>query len=241
MVEYEEEAEKPIKLHYIFKFFDGTSTTVEIQLDPGTLNCLTPVDDPPDWARLTFNQCPNCPLKEAEHPCCPVAANISHLIYSFGDFSASETLNVMVLTKQRDYMKSTTVRDGLTSIMGVYMVTSGCPIMEKLKPLVRYHLPFASLEESVFRVVSMYLLIQHFLMKKGKKPDWELVQLEKIYDQIRQVNSGISKRLRNAAQKDAGLTALSNLDNLASLVPFVIDETLDKIENSLSSYLEDKI
>jgi hypothetical protein len=239
MVEFEDEDEKPLKFHYIFKFFDGSSTTAEIYLDPKTLDCTMPVDDPPGWARLSFNQCPNCPLKEDEHPYCPISSNISHLINLFGDFSSSETAHVIVMTKQRDFSKSTTVREGLTSILGIYMVTSGCPVMEKLKPVVRYHLPFSSLEESVFKVVSMYLLIQYFLRKKGKRPDWDLVKLENIYDQVRMVNAGISGRLKNAAKKDASLTALSNLDNLASLVPFVIDETLDKIENSIGSYMED--
>jgi hypothetical protein len=228
-----------IKYHYVFKFFDGSSASVEVFLDAETLAIDTQPGEPPDWARLEYNQCPGCPLDTSRHEYCPIAVNIAHLVSSFGDFSSSETAHIIVMTRQRDYSKSTTVRDGLTSLLGIYMVTSGCPIMEKLKPLVRYHLPFLSLEENVFRVVSMYLLIQYFLMKKGKRPDWGLEKLETIYDHIRRVNAGVAKRIKNAAKKEASLIALANLDNLASLIPFLVDETLDRIGASLESYLEE--
>ena len=33
--------------------------------------------------------------------------------------------------------------------------------MESLKPMVRFHLPFATVEETVFRSVSTYLLSQY--------------------------------------------------------------------------------
>ncbi len=66
--------------------------------------------------------------------------------------------------------------------MGIYMVTSGCPVMGKLKPMVKFHLPFASGEETSYRMVTMYLLAQFFKYKNGKEPDWDLKNLVKIYD-----------------------------------------------------------
>jgi hypothetical protein len=240
MPSFKETPERPIKYHYIFKFFDGSSTSIEIFLDPETLHCAPPESDLPNWAKLSFNKCENCtlPPKGTDNEFCPVAANISNLD-SFGNFSSNETAQVSVLTRQRDFSKSTTVAEGLTSILGLYMVTSGCPIMDKLKPLVRYHLPFSSLEENVFRVVSMYLLVQYFLDRKGRRPDWGMKKIQDIYEQIRIVNAGVARRLKGAARKDASLTAMANLDCLASLVPFVIDETLERIESSLRAYMED--
>jgi hypothetical protein len=235
----QDDSYKPIKFHYIFKFADGNTASFEILLDSKTLNCITSNTDPPEWAKLTYCQCKNCPLDESRHTFCPIASNIAGLVDTFKDFSAYETAFVLVMTKQREISKSTTVQEGLSSLLGVYMVTSGCPIMEKLKPIVRYHLPFATLQEQVFRVVSMYLLVQYFLMRKGKKPDWELKNLEGIYEDISLVNAGFSMRLKNAAQKDASLTALASLDYTASLLPLVINDTLDAIENSLSSYMKD--
>lgn len=229
---------RPLSFNYIFKFIDGTSQSFEIILDPRTLNCIGPgIQIYPEWARLSFNKCPNCPLNESKNEYCPIAVNIANLVAAFKDHSSYENTYVLVMTRHREYSKNTTIETGLTSLLGIYMVTSGCPIMEKLKPLVRYHLPFATLHESVVKVISMYLLIQFFLKRKGKKPDWDLKKLEKIYDDVMKVNSGISQRLKSAARNDASMTAISTLNHLASLVPFVITDTLDEIEDSLSSYL----
>lgn len=228
----------PLSFNYIFKFMDGSSKSFEILLDHKTLRLIAPERQAtPEWARLTFNQCHNCPLNESEYEFCPIAVNIANLVSAFSERASYENVHVLVMTKQRDISKNTTMEEGLSSLLGIYMVTSGCPRMEKLKPLVRYHLPFATINETVVRIVSMYLLIQYFLKRKGKKSDWDLKKLEAIYDEVMKVNVGISQRLKIAAEKDASITAVANLNYLASLVPLLITDTLDEIEESLNSYL----
>ena len=59
------------------------------------------------------------------------------------------------------------VQMGVSSLLGVIMTTSGCPIMAQLKPMVRFHLPFASLEETIFRMVSMHLVAQYLRHQDG--------------------------------------------------------------------------
>ncbi len=172
-------------------------------------------------------------------PNCPIAYSIASVSDLFGEFSSHETAHVIVMTRNRDYAKSSTLQAGLTSLIGLYMATSGCPHLDKLKPLALSHLPFASLEESVFRTAAFYLMMQYYRSKKGKRPDWNLKGLSNIYENIRQVNAGMTRRLRRAAKREASLTAVANLDHTASLVPFVIDETLEEMEGSLSTYLED--
>ena len=53
------------------------------------------------------------------------------------------------------------------------------------------------------------------------------------------MNAGIAERLKNFSEKDAGLSAIGNLDDLAMLVPIVINETLSEMEDSFSSYLNE--
>jgi hypothetical protein len=224
---------------YIFKFLDGTSRHVEIRLDKKSMDLVPPDGELPEWTRFNFHTCEGCTLQEKGGNHCPVAVNISGVIGYFSDLSPNEATHVMIMTKNRDYSKSVTLQDGLSALLGLCMAASPCPVLGKLKPLVRYHLPFATLNESVFRVASMYLLVQHFLWRKGKKPDWELKGLTSIYEKIHLVNSGMTKRLMLAAQQDSSLKAIASLDHTASLVPFVINETLDDIEASLSSYMED--
>ncbi len=120
------------------------------------------------------------------------------------------------------------------------MVTSGCPIMEKLKPMVRHHLPFATTEETTYRVLSMYLLAQYFLYKRGKKPDWDLKGLVDIYDNIRTLNKAFCGRISHVEFKDAGINAVVILDNFADMVRYSIDkDNLDKIEVLFEAYLQD--
>lgn len=116
----------------------------------------------PEWTELKNFKCPNCLLVENEYKYCPIAVNIIDLIDFFKTSSYPE-VNVIVDTEIRRYSKHPSLQKGISSLMGIYMVTSGCLIMEKLKPMVRYHLPFATLEETSYRMVSMDLLAQYFL------------------------------------------------------------------------------
>jgi hypothetical protein len=117
------------------------------------------------------------------------------------------------------------------------MVTSGCHIMEKMKPMVRYHLPFASMWETGYRVLSTYLLAQYFLNKRGRQPDWDLKHLVDIYADIQTVNKNISQRLNQMKNQDATLNALIKLDMFAKRISVSIDkESLDEIESLFDAY-----
>ena len=82
-----------------------------------------------------------------------------------------EEVDVRISTDERSYVKHTTMSEALSSLLGVYMVTSGCPIMDKLRPMVRFHLPMASSEETTFRAIAMYLVAQYFRARHGQDPD----------------------------------------------------------------------
>ncbi len=110
--------------------------------------------------------------------------------------------------------------------------------MERLKPMVRFHLPFASLTETIFRMVSMHLMAQYFLNQEGKAADWKLTGLENIYAEVGQVNRDFAQRLADAAKKDANVNALVNLDCFATMVPLAAEETLNEIKSYFSAHLK---
>jgi len=170
-----------IRFFYTFKFPDGVVKQFDVLLNASTLELITPKDLPkPSWTKLKYKQCEQCPLSDdVEH--CPVAVNLGNLVETFKDSQSYEHTTVQVQTPERTYEKQTTLQKGLRSIIGIYMVTSNCPVMDKLRPMVKFHLPFGSLEETVYRAVSMYLTAQYLLMRKGKTPDWDLKKLTEIY------------------------------------------------------------
>ena len=225
-----------LRFLYTFQFPDNTERQFEIRLNAKTLELVNKKDLPkPAWTKLKYKQCEHCPLGD-EHEYCPVAVNLSALVESFKDSISYESTNVRVQTNERIFEKMTTVQKGLSSIVGIYMVTSDCPVMDKLRPMVRFHLPFGTMEETVYRAVSMYLTAQYLLMRQGKTPDWDLTKLVEIYRAVNDVNRGISNRLASASEEDANTNAVVILSAYAEMIPFSIERHLAELEYIFSEY-----
>jgi len=76
-------------------------------------------------------------------------------------------VNASVTGPNRAYMHETPLHVALSSLIGLYMATGGCPVMERLKPMARFHLPFADEEETMFRAMSAYLLDHYKVYRKA--------------------------------------------------------------------------
>jgi hypothetical protein len=212
---------------YIITYEDGKETVIDIPLDERTMNLPEKQgSDFPDWTRLDFCKCPVCPYDSASKPFCPVAVNLSEVTRLFSDKASTMMVDTRVITKQREYFKRASLQSALSSIIGIYMSTSGCKLMDILKPMARHHLPFATLEETVYRSVSSYLLLQYLLKRKGQDPDWDLEKLRKSYSDIESLNSAMTDRVRKASEKDANYNAVIILDAFAKMVPWSISQGL---------------
>lgn len=227
-----------IRFVYSYKFSDGTSKNFDIRLDAADLNLIAERPaDLPLWAMLTFNKCAICPLSEKDHVYCPISANLAGVVEEFKNLLSHERVSVTVACEERFYGKETTVQGGLSPLLGIIMTTSGCPVMEQLKPMVRFHLPFASLDETIFRGVVMYLLAQYFRKQDGKSAEWSLDGLAAIYAEVGQVNRDFANRMRAAARKDANVNALVNLDVFATMMALAADDTLNRLKPYFSAHL----
>lgn len=231
-----------ISFHFKYTFNTGTVKEFLLQLDRHTLNLAQPEKASyPEWTALQFFQCPNCCLNPAQNRCCPSAVSLLEIIQAFKDSVSYEEVDVTISTKARDYIKRTTLQKGLSSLLGLCMATSGCPTMQKFKPMARFHLPFATNEETMYRVISMHLLAQYFLSKRGKTPDWDLKKLVHMYEEVKTLNRSFSERLANISTKDASLNALAILDWFAESVTFSLNrEILDEIEELFTAYFIDQ-
>ncbi len=229
----------PIQYRYHFRLEDGQERTVEVRLDPETLNLLrTPRPHYPAWTRLDSHQCAHCPLQSTEHPHCPVALNLVEIVEAFDQTISYTRGTVSVDVDERRYEKEVPAQKGISALLGIYMVTSQCPIMEKLKPMVRFHLPFATPDETLYRSLSMYLLAQFFVAKNGGAPDWTLKGLAKIYEDVKVVNKAMGDRLRSAFHEDAGVNAVVILDTFAENAKYQIGaDRLEDLERLFAPYL----
>jgi hypothetical protein len=213
--------------NYKFIFKNGVEREFNIELDSLTLNLIkTGGKVCPEWTKLGWFKCPNCTLDERQYEFCPIAVNMLEVIDYFNNFVSHEQVEVVVTAQERKYIKRVSLQHGVSSLIGIYMVTSGCPVLDKLKPMVRFHLPFATIEETKYRAISMYLMAQYFLYQHGSKPDWNLRKLAEAYENIRVVNESFCKRLRTIQGKDATLNAVVVLDIFADSVNFSIDSRM---------------
>lgn len=74
--------------------------------------------------------------------------------------------------------------------------------------MARFHLPLASMEDTMFRVTSMYLMAQYFRHKEGRKSDFEFSGLKNIFANMHLLNIMIAERIKNATQTDSSLNAV---------------------------------
>jgi len=226
---------------YKFSFDNGTSKEFVLNLDRKTFRLVAdPLQSPPDWTLLDCNKCPNCPLNSPKTTYCPVALSVVDVVGFFKDAVSYEKTYVMIESETRTYIAKVSVQEGIKSLVSIYMVASDCPILSRLRPMLRAHLPFPTMEESIYRLVSMYLLAQYFLFREGKKADWELKDLLAICGDVQTVNRSFFKRLRGEKVKDASLNALVALDSfVAYAASFLEDNSLKDVKTLFGPYLDD--
>jgi hypothetical protein len=184
----------------------------------------------PEWARLGYHQCPPCPLCCTEHPFCPVALSIADLVTTFKDIASHITCTVTCISPERTVTKQTVVQEGLASILGLLMAISGCPIMGFFKPLAQFHLPFASVDESIFRIVAVYMLRQYY-RKDGAIDRLSLDDIRNHYALVKQVNKGILKRIQSITDLDADKNAIVTLSSLGQILEMEIDANLESLRH----------
>ncbi len=229
-----------LTLKYKFSFAKGTPREFLITLDPRTLKLIAArPENPPSWTQLEYNKCPNCPLDAIKHPHCPIALSVIDVVDYFKDLVSYEKTYISIESGSRTFIGTVPLQEAIKSLVGIFMVTSGCPIMDQFRPMMRVALPFPNMEESLYRVLSMYLFAQYFLMREGKKPDWELRKLLQICNEVQIVNRSFFKRLRGLKVKDASLNALVALDSVAAYIAsFLEEDNLDEIRMLFQPYLD---
>lgn len=229
---------KAFSIEYKFVFSSGKIQGFEIWLSDETLGMIHEKRRSyPEWTRLSFSKCPNCPLKETDQLFCPIAANLVDVFEFFKDSVSHEEVDVEINMETRSFRRRTALQNGMSSLVGICMVTSGCPVMDKLRPMVQMHLPFATGKETLYRVITMYLLAQYFRYKKGELPDWDMKGLVRIYEDIRIVNRAFCQRLRAFCGQDANFNAIIHLDCFADLATYSLgEEHLQDLSRLFSAY-----
>jgi hypothetical protein len=224
-----------LEIIYDFQWPEGSKEQFKVSINAETNQIMGDFAEIPKWTELDYEQCGHCTLKKSDSAYCPVVIHLDLVVKSFAAYKSHNEVQINVTTKERGYSKFTSLQVGLQSIFGLIMATSGCPFLKFLKPMAHFHLPFATLEETVTRSISFYLLKQYFVAHRGGVPDWELKGLDEAYNLLTQVNQGLAQRIGKMKSDfakgsgDASPNAIVILDSFAQLLSMEINSELGSI------------
>jgi hypothetical protein len=215
---------------YQLQLQDGTDRRYEVDIDRPDRMAEQNHESHPDWTRLDNLQCSNCPFDCTQYRYCPAAIEFEEVAAHFANTASIERADVWVHTPERSYFKNCDMQTMLKSLYGLTMASGACPILSRLKPLAYFHLPFATLEETVHRLVGTYLVNQYLHQYDGTaKPDWELRGIQDLYKELKVVNLALMKRIRQASKDDANINAIQTFISISSIVEMGIDDIIGKM------------
>jgi hypothetical protein len=217
-----------LHIRYQFDLPDGSKKHVDLKFAAADFRLVNPTPaEPPFWTELKFSQCANCPLNAAEHAHCPAALHMVPAVESLQALVSFDTVGVTVTQPERTVHAETTAQQALSSVLGLIMATSGCPWTDRLRPMARFHLPFASEAETVYRTVGMFLLARE-LGRVDQAPGF--AELRSLYENLHVVNRDMSRRLGAATRTDPARNAMALLDSYTTLLPAALESSLEELK-----------
>lgn len=223
-----------IHCRYLFAFNTPEEQQYNLYFDADTMVLLeksfeAQTNENMAWAELESNKCPHCPLSKDQSPYCPTATALGRIAKKFANVKSYTETKVAVVTTDRTYLKQTSTQEALHSIFGLIMATSGCPYLAFLRPMARFHLPFANSTETMVRSLSFFLLRQFFERSRGDGAVIDLKPLIKNYEHVQIVNKYLTERIRSLGKGDADLNAIVILDSFASLLSMQINDDFSEL------------
>ena len=217
-----------LHIRYGFDLPDGSKKQLDLSFDAANFRLSNPVPaEPPFWTELKFSQCANCPLSTEEHTHCPSALHMAPAVESLKELVSFDTVGVTVSQAERTVHAETTAQQALSSVLGLIMATSGCPWTDRLRPMARFHLAFASEAETVYRSVCMFLLARELV---GAGDAHGFATLKDLYENLHVVNRDMSRRLGAATRTDPARNAMALLDSYTTLLPAALESSLEELK-----------
>lgn len=221
----------PIEITYRFELPDGTERVHLVQLHRKTCALMPTDEQPPEWTSLGRERCENCTLDARHSPWCPPARAVAGVAERFKELPSHTVALTEVTSEDRTYRKRGALANALGSLFGLVMSTSGCPHLDFLRPMARFHLPFATVEDTIVRSTSFHLLRQYRKARRAGSASLDLDAFARQYDAVATVNRGLARRVSAAGGKDSGRNAVVALDVLAKLLHMEIRDELPILDD----------
>ena len=211
-----------------YTFLCGLADEFEysLEVDAGSWLSQSPAcDEDPAWTQLSHHQCEHCPLDSNETHC-PLARQLATLTPHFENLNTHDGALIRVFTKHRIYEHTASIQQGLSSLLGLIFATSACPHLKFFRPMARFHLPFASSEETLFRVFATFAL--HNIMADTSGLIFQMEDLRKLYQNLHIINQAMSKRIQSVMAEDSTAHAVVLLDILSKSMLYSIEGAFEE-------------
>ena len=105
-----------IKFRYIFDFGNSVREVFNIEIDHSTGKSISKnTDNLPEWSKLDFKQCPNCPLDKKETEYCPTSTALADTARRLGQTLSHAEVDLVVISEERCVGKITTSQKAISS------------------------------------------------------------------------------------------------------------------------------
>jgi len=229
-----------------YTLYSNTDSPLQfsINLDFGSVTYAIPHPDfAPSWTQLEHNKCSICPLSSDTHPLCPLAERLVPFLNRLSSMESTENIQVTIQMHDREIIIKASAQNILGSLLGLFIATSDCPHTLFLRPMAHTHVPLADMDETMYRILSMYRLAQYYRKKQTGIDDPGFLGLVSYYEKLNEINKRINERMRTALKEmdkdkksDGTLNALSILDAIAQYISLSIEEGVDELGPMFDAY-----
>ena len=229
------EGREKLEYFFQFKFPDGNIFGYKVQIDRESKTLVNPVVTPKSFqffTNLNSNQCENCPLKSSEFPECPVAKNLVQPLNMFKNVISYQSIELVVKSNAMSYSKEIQSQEALETLLELVMIASECPHMDFLKPTILEYVPFQEEHEFVLKCLKSYFL-QHY-MTKGEDEEPSLEVLSQNFKDLKTVNRGILKRIKELETEDSGRNAIVFFDSIIQCFEIELEQKFPSAKESFA-------
>ena len=141
---------EPLAIRYRFDLPDGSQKTFNFTFDPASFRLSTP--PPADAAvldRTGIQPVRQLPAEPCLAPALSCRVADGGRLEPLNTLVSFDTVGVTVLQSERTVYAETTAQQAMSSVLGLIMATAGCPWTDRLRPMARFHLPFANEAETL--------------------------------------------------------------------------------------------
>ena len=224
-----------VKVTYEYQFEDGSAVNFAVDSDLTSTVQEEYSEEKHKWAELDFHKCDHCPLSSDEHKYCPASVSIADIIEYFNDHPDHTHARCIVHTQGKTIVAEKGIQEALAALIGLRLASSKCPILSHMKPMARFHDPFLSPYQLVYRATSMFLLGQYIRQLEGESPDWSVDGLKALYDKVGRVNMKLSERICSAGDVEATPCSMMIFSVLTISMTLLFDEHLEILKGLYES------